>query len=99
VDGEISSANKPETLLDATAGSRVRLDDAGQTEQARTTPRHPRQQRPVTIMQPQTLRCMPQGDIELMSKEEIPDFQPPPRLEQVSDKRPKQVKDGKHLMR
>ena len=50
-------------------------------------------------MQPQTLRRLPQGDIELMSKEEIFDFKPTPRLEQVKDKRPKQVKDGKHRMR
>jgi hypothetical protein len=30
---------------------------------------------------------------------EILDFQPAARLEQVGDKRPKQVKDGKHHMR
>jgi hypothetical protein len=50
-------------------------------------------------MQPQKPRCVPQRDIELMSKEEILDFKPAPRLEQVGDKRPKQVKDGKHRMR
>ena len=50
-------------------------------------------------MQPQTLRCVPQGDIELMSKKQILDFKPAPRLEQVGDKRAKQVKDGKHRMR
>jgi hypothetical protein len=41
----------------------------------------------------------PHGDIELMSKKEILDFEPAPRLEQAGDKRPKKVKDGKHRMR
>jgi len=41
----------------------------------------------------------PHGDIELMSKKEILDFEPAPRLEQAGDKRPKEVKDGKHRMR
>ena len=42
----------------------------------RPKPRHPRQQCPVATMQPQTLRRLPQGDIELMSKEEILDSKP-----------------------
>jgi hypothetical protein len=50
-------------------------------------------------MQPQTLRRLPQGDIELMSNEEILDLRRTLRLEQVGDKRSKQVKDGKHRMR
>jgi hypothetical protein len=41
--------------------------------------------------QPQTVRCTPQGNIELMTKIEILDFKPAPRLEQVGDKRPKQM--------
>ena len=50
-------------------------------------------------MQPQTLRRLPQGDIELMSKEENSRLQADARLEQVGDKRSKQVRDGKHRMR
>jgi hypothetical protein len=52
------------------AQDRVRLYDAGQTEQAWSEPRHPRQQCSVTTVQPKALRCTPQGDIELMSKKE-----------------------------
>jgi hypothetical protein len=59
----------------------VRLNDADQTEQAWPEPCHQRQQRPVTATQPQTLRCTPQGNIELMSKEEVFDFKPAPRPE------------------
>jgi hypothetical protein len=39
------------------------------------------------------------SNIELISKKEILDFQPAPRLEQVGDKRPKQMNHGKHRMR
>jgi hypothetical protein len=35
----------------------------------------------------------------MMPKEEILGFQPTPRLEEVGDKRPKQVKDDEHRMR
>ena len=78
------------------AQDRVGLNDAGQTEQAWPEPSHPYQQCPVTPTQPQTVRCTPQGNIELMTKKEILDFKPAPRLEQVGDKRPKQMEHGKH---
>jgi hypothetical protein len=42
------------------------------------------------------VRCTPQDNIELMSKKKVLDFKPAPRLEQIDDKRPKQMKDGKH---
>jgi hypothetical protein len=42
------------------------------------------------------MRRTPQGNIELMPKKEILDFKPAPRLEQIGDKRPKQMEDGKH---
>ena len=42
------------------------------------------------------MRCTPQGNIELMPKKEILDFKPAPRLEQVDDKHPKQMEEGKH---
>jgi hypothetical protein len=89
---EISSANRPETLLDATAGSCL-LNDAAQTEQAWPEPSHPHQQRSVIPTQPQAGRCTPQGNIELMPKKEILGFKPAPRLEQIGDKRPKQMED------
>jgi hypothetical protein len=46
--------------------------------------------------QPQTVRCTPQGNIELMPEKEILDFKPAPRPEQVGDKRHKQLEDRKH---
>jgi hypothetical protein len=38
----------------------------------------------------------PQGYIELISEKEILDFKPAPRLEQIADKRPKQIEDRAH---
>jgi hypothetical protein len=55
---------------------RVRLNHAGYTEKAWPEPSHPYQQRPVTPTQPQTVRCTPHGNIELMPKKEILDFKP-----------------------
>ena len=75
---------------------RVRLNDSGQTEQARPQPGHPYQQRAITTPQPKTWRSSPQGDVELMTKKEVLDFKPAPRLEQVGDIRSKQVDDRKH---
>jgi hypothetical protein len=77
---------------------RVRLHNPGQTEQAWPEPGHPCQQCPVTTTQPQTLRCTPQCDVELVSKKEILGLKPALRLEQIDDKRPKQVKESKHRM-
>jgi hypothetical protein len=42
------------------------------------------------------LRCPPQSDVELMTKKEVFDFKPVPRLEQVGDIQSKQVDDHKH---
>ena len=75
---------------------RVRLNDAGQIEQAWPDSGHPHYQGAITAMQPQTVWCTPQGNIELMPKKEVLDFKPAPRLEQVGDKRPKQMEHGKH---
>jgi hypothetical protein len=38
----------------------------------------------------------PSGNIELVPEKEVLDFKLAPRLEQVGDKRPKQLKDCKH---
>jgi hypothetical protein len=78
------------------AQDRVGMNDAGQTEQAWPEPSHPYQQCPVTPTQPQTARCTPKGNVELMPKKEIFDFKPAPRLEQVGEKHPKQMEHGKH---
>ena len=75
---------------------RVRLNDVGQTMQAWPEPSHPHHQDPVTPTKAETLRCTPQGNIELMSKKKVLDFKPAPRLEQIDDKRPKRMEDVKH---
>ena len=49
-------------------------------------------------MQSQTVRCTPQGNIELMAEKKVLDFKPMPRLEQVGDKCPKQTEDRKHRL-
>jgi len=54
---------------------------------------------PVIRTEPRTVRCTPQGNIELMSKKKVLDFKPAPRLEQIDDKRPKQMEDRKHRSR
>jgi hypothetical protein len=36
------------------------------------------------------------GDVELVTKKEILDFQLPPRFEQIGDEHRKQMEDGKH---
>jgi hypothetical protein len=57
---------------------RVRLNDAGQTKQAGPDPGHPHHYGAITAMQPQTVWCTPQGNIELMPKKEVLDFKPAP---------------------
>jgi hypothetical protein len=42
------------------------------------------------------VRRTPQRNIELMPKKEVLDFKLALRLEQVDERRPKQVEDGKH---
>jgi hypothetical protein len=74
----------------------VWLNNSGQTEQARPEPGHPYQQGPITTSQPEMLRCPPQSDVELMTKKEVLDFKPVPRLEQAGDIQSKQVDDHKH---
>jgi hypothetical protein len=46
--------------------------------------------------QPQTAWCTPEGDVELVTKKEVLDFQLPPRFEQIGDEHRKQMEDGKH---
>jgi len=54
------------------------------------------QQRPVTPTKPQTMRCTPQSNIELMPEKEVLEVKPAPQPEQVGDNRPKQLEDRKH---
>jgi hypothetical protein len=68
---------------------RGRLNDSGQTEQARPRPGHQHQQRAITTPQPKTWKSSPQGDVELMTEKDVLDFKPAPRLEQVGDIRSK----------
>jgi hypothetical protein len=60
---------------------RGRLNDPGQTEQARSHLGHPYQQRSITAPQPDTCRSSPQCDVELMTEKEVLGFKPAPRLE------------------
>jgi hypothetical protein len=75
---------------------RGRLNNSGQTEQARPHSGHPNHQGTVTCPEPETLRGSPKGDVELMTQKEVLDFKPAMRLEQIGDKRPKQADDRKH---
>jgi hypothetical protein len=50
------------------------LNDLRRTEQARPAPGHPDQQGPVTAAQSKTRRRTPQGDAELMAKEQRGDL-------------------------
>jgi hypothetical protein len=75
---------------------RGRVDDPGQTEQARPQPGHPHQQCAITTLQPETRRSSPQGDVKLMTKKQVLGFKPAPRLEESGEIRSKQVDDRTH---
>ena len=77
----------------------VRLNDPGQTKQARPASCHPYQQGAVTTPQPETVRCAPQDDVELMPKEEVLNFKPTARLEQIGDIHSEQMDDRKSSFR
>ena len=74
----------------------VGLNHAGQSDQAWPQSCQPDQHRPIAIMQPETARRVPQGNIELMPKIQIFDLKMAPRLEQISGKRREQTEDRKH---
>jgi hypothetical protein len=75
---------------------RVRLNDAGQIEQARPPSGHPNHQGTVTCPKPETLWGSPQGDVELMAEKKVFDFKPARGLEQIGYEGCKQVDDRKH---
>jgi hypothetical protein len=94
---EISSANRPETRLDATA----ELCQAERSGTYRAGLASAKSSIPTTLCHSHaaTDDAVPasrQGNIELMSQEEILHFKPSARPEQVDDKLPKQMEDGKH---
>jgi len=63
----------------------VRLNDLRRTKQARPEPGQPHHQRPVTVAQSKARRRTPQGDAELMTKEQVLGFKSARRLEEVDD--------------
>ena len=63
----------------------LRLHDLGDIEQPGPNPRHPYRQRPVTAVQPQPRRRLPQCDVELMTEKQVLGFEPASRLECVGD--------------
>jgi hypothetical protein len=75
---------------------RVGLNGARQTEQTWPKPGHPYQRRPITRMQPQTMRDPPHANIELMPEKKVLDFKLAPRLEQVGTENTNQVEETEH---
>ena len=75
---------------------RLRLHHLGQIKQIGPDPRDPYQQHPVTTMQPQTRRRLPQGDVELMTEKQILGFEPASRLEHVGDEHSEPMQDYQH---
>jgi hypothetical protein len=74
----------------------LRLNDPRRAEQARPESGHPDQQRPVTAAQPKARRRTPQGNAELMTKEQVFGYKPAPRLEQVDDEYCERKQQRKH---
>ena len=77
----------------------LRLNDAGAVEQARPEPGHPHQQGPVTAAQSKTRRRPPQGNAELVTKEQILHFKPARRLEEVDDEHCERMQEREHRPR
>src|SRR5262249_5070516 len=69
------------------------------SEQARPTPGHPDQQGPVAAAQSKTRRRTPQGDAELMAKEQVLRFKPTRRLEEVDDEHCERMQEREHRPR
>jgi hypothetical protein len=77
----------------------LRLNDPGHAKQAWPESGHPDQQRPVTAAQSKPRRCAPQGNAELMTKEQVLGLKPASRLEQVADEPSERVQNCKHRLR
>jgi hypothetical protein len=59
----------------------------------------PHHQRPVTDARPKTWRRTPQGDAELMTKKQVLDFKPAPRLEEVDGEHGERMQEREHRSR
>src|SRR5262249_50905411 len=77
----------------------LRLNDVRRTEQARPEPGQPDQQGPITAAQSKTRWRTPQGDTELMTKKQVLDFKPSPRLEQVDAEHSERMQNREHRPR
>ena len=96
VSASLSLLRKIAFPAETGVGHGLWFHDPGDIEQIGPNPRHPYQQRPVTAVQPQTSRRLPQCDVELMAYKEVLGSETPSRLEYVADKRREQVQDGNH---
>jgi hypothetical protein len=77
----------------------IRLNDLRGTEQARPESGHPDHQRPVTAAQSKARRSTPQGDAELMAKEQVLGLKSARRLEKVYNEHCERMQDRKHRPR
>src|SRR5262249_32500071 len=73
--------------------------DALLSEQARSEPGQPHHQGPVTATQSNARRRTPQGDAELMAKEQVLRFKPARGLEEVNDEHCEPIKERGHRSR
>jgi hypothetical protein len=68
----------------------------------RVTPRSdagsPQTRAAVDVRERRRARCTPEGDVELVTKKEVLDFQLPQRFEQIGDEHRKQLEYGKHRL-
>jgi hypothetical protein len=74
----------------------LRLNDMRRTEQARPEPGQPHHQGPITAAQSNTRRRTPQGDAELMAKEQVLGFKSARRLEEVYNEHCERMQNCEH---
>ena len=77
----------------------LRLNDMRRPEQASPEPRQPHHQGPVTAAQSKARRRTPQGDAELMAKEQVLGFKSARRLEEVNNEHCERIQDREHRPR
>src|SRR5262245_14821559 len=77
----------------------LRLNDMRPTEQARPEPGQPHHQGPVTAAQSKARRRTPQGDAELMAKEQVLSLKSARRLEEVYNEHGERMQEREHRRR
>src|SRR2546429_1376878 len=77
----------------------LRLNDMRRIEQARPEPGQPHHQGPVTAAQSKARRRTPQGNAELMAKEQVLGFKSARRLEEVDNEHCERMHDREHRPR